>query len=109
MRREVVARRIVLPLWVDTLLREAAEKEGVAMSTLAASLLEEACRDTIGLPKKPEPAGPVPGLPEVLRSYVEGQPLIGPCGEAWPCGFDKEEVKWIGAMEFCGKCNVRVH
>jgi hypothetical protein len=98
-----------IPIWVKELLFEAAEREGTPLSTLAACLLKEAAKGRMGLPPAPEPVCPIPSLPDVLRAYVEGSDrLIGPCGNSWPCEYRQECSDWIGDLEFCYHCGVRV-
>lgn len=99
-----------IPAWVKALIVEASEKESMSMSEYCAHVLSTLARDTIGIPKAPSPAAPIPGVADVLRMYVEGADrLIGPCGESWPCNYDAACSRWIGDAEFCGSCNIRVH
>lgn len=101
--------RILVPVWVKDLVRQAAAREGVPVATLAASMLVEGARDTIGLPKPPDPVAPIPSVSDVLRAYVAGEErMIGPCGNSWPCEYDESESKYIGDCEFCGHCDIRV-
>lgn len=107
---KLVDLHISLPFWVKKLIAEAAESEGMSMSQYCALVLSVCARDTIGLPKPPDPVAPPPTVADVLRSYVDGSnKLIGPCGDSWPCGYDADESKWIGDCEFCASCNVRIH
>lgn len=99
-----------VPPWVKERLKEAAAKEGMALATFCSLALLEVARDTIGVPKPPDPVSGVPSVTDVLRNYVEGNGrLIGPCGEVWPCGYDPDESKCVAEVEFCGKCGIRVH
>ena len=98
-----------MPAWVKELIAEAAEAEGMSMSQYCAHILALRARDTIGIPNPPPAVAPIPTVSDVLRTYVDGSKMIGPCGEPWPCEYREESSKFIGDAEFCGTCNVRVH
>lgn len=104
-----VGLHIRLPQWVKGLVEAAAEEEGMSMSQYCAHVLAMLARDTIGVPLPPIAAAPLPTVSDVLRTYVEGSKMIGPCGEHWPCEYSEESSKFIGDAEFCGECNIRVH
>lgn len=104
-----VGLHIHMPQWVKELVASAAEEEGLSMSQYCAHVLAMRARDTIGVPNPPPAAAPIPSVSDVLRSYVDGGKLIGPCGEPWPCQYSEDSSKFIGDVEFCGECNVRVH
>lgn len=101
---------VLMPRWVKDELRKAADEVGLPVSTYSSYALVRAARDTIGVPEPPPASAPVPTVSDVLRAYVEGNDdrLIGPCGERWPCGYDPDSSKYIGKIEFCDVCNVRV-
>lgn len=108
-QNEDVRVSVLMPLWVKEALREAAEVEGLPLSTYASHALIAAARDTIGVPKPPPAAAPIPSVSDVLREYINGDSrLIGPCGERWPCPYDPQASKYIGDAEFCAHCDVRV-
>jgi hypothetical protein len=106
---ETVALHLKIPAWVKALIAEAAEEEGMSMSQYCAHVLSMRARDTIGIPNPPPAAAPIPSISDVLRSYVDGSKLIGPCGKPWPCEYSEDSSKFIGDVEFCGECNIRVH
>ena len=98
-----------MPQWVKDLVAAAADAEGVSMSQYCAVQLSRCARDTIGLPKPPDPVAPPPTVADVLKSYVAGETkLIGSCGEAWPCGYSPDKAHWIGDFEFCHLFHVRI-
>jgi len=97
-----------IPNDVRELSISAAEFLGVPLSQFIAAALREYARDTIGLPKPPPAAAPVPSVSDVLRSYVEGgDRMIGPCGEKWPCLYDGSVPERVGDWEFCRHCGIR--
>ena len=100
---------ISIPLHVKEVWAKAGSKLGISTSELIALAAREYARDTIGLPCQP-PKASIPTVSDVLRSYVEGSadPLIGPCGERYPCDYDPDDTEIVGNMEFCGACGVRV-
>lgn len=101
---------IQIPVWVKEKLFSIAEREGVPMSVLASCIiLHAALHDELEMPP-PVPVAPVPGVAEVLKKYVDGNTkLIGPCGKHWPCEQSHTESNWIGDVEFCGHCNIRIN
>lgn len=106
---KTVGLHIHMPSWVKELVVAAAEEEGMSMSQYCAHVLAVRARDTIGIPIPPAAVAPLPTVSDVLRTYVEGSKMIGPCGDAWPCEYREEGSKFIGDAEFCGECNIRVH
>ena len=104
-----VSLHVHMPVWVKELVAATAEEEGMSMSQFCAHVLAVAARDTIGIPEPPPAVAPLPTVSDVLRTYIEGSKMIGPCGNAWPCEYSEEASKFIGDAEFCGSCNVRVH
>jgi len=101
---------ISVPLWLKASLKEAADVEGLSVSQYCCFVLEGAARDTIGLPKRPDPVAPIPSVSDVLRGYVsgEGDRLIGPCGDAWPCEYDPALEFRLGEYRLCHFCDVCV-
>ena len=87
----------------------AGSKLGISTSEVIALAAREYARDAIDLPSEP-PKASIPTVSDVLRSYVDGSadPLIGPCGERYPCDYDPDDTEIVGNMEFCGACGVRV-
>lgn len=109
-KNKLVSLHISLPIWVKELVSAAAAAENTSVSQYCAHALSTLARDTIGVPRTPPAVAPVPTVSDVLRNYVEGNSkLIGPCGDAWPCGYSADQSNWIGDCEFCAECNVRVH
>jgi len=106
---ENVSLHLRMPAWVKELVAEAAAAEGMAMAQYCAHVLAGCARDTIGIPEPPPAVAALPTVSDVLRTYIEGSKMIGPCGNAWPCEYSEEASKFIGDAEFCGSCNVRVH
>ena len=108
-KNKIVRVHISLPFGVKELCKQAADKLGISTSELIALAAREYARDTIGLPCEP-PKASIPTVSDVLRSYVDGtaDPLIGPCGERYPCDYDPDDTEIVGHMEFCGACGVRV-
>lgn len=101
---------ISVPVWLKNVLQEAAEEKGMSVSQLCCFVLDAGARDTIDLPKRPDPAAPVPTVADVLRGYVAGEVdrLIGPCGDPWPCSYDPEQEFVLGEFRFCHFCDVCV-
>ena len=100
---------ISIPLHVKEYCAKAGSELGISTSELIALAAREYARDAIDLPCEP-PKASIPTVSAALRSYVEGSedPLIGPCGERYPCDYDPEDTEIVGNMEFCGSCGVRV-
>tara|TARA_R100001163_G_C5028208_1_gene169192 strand:+ start:63 stop:401 length:339 start_codon:yes stop_codon:yes gene_type:complete len=100
---------ISIPLHVKEVCAKAGSKLGISTSELIALAAREYARDAIDLPSEP-PKASIPTVSDVLRSYVDGSsdPLIGPCGERYPCDYDPDDTEIVGHMEFCGACGVRV-
>lgn len=101
---------ISVPAWLKSSLQEAAAEEGMSVSQYCCFALEGAARDTIGLPKRPDPAAPIPTVTDVLRGYVsgEGDRLIGPCGDSWPCEYNPDLEFRLGDYRLCHFCDVCV-
>lgn len=99
---------VSLPIWLKDLIKEASSKEGMSMSEYVCYALMQCARDTIEVPRAPDPVAPIPTVTDVLRNYVEGKDkLIGPCGNPYPCAYEDAEPLMIGSAEFCAECNVR--
>lgn len=109
-RNSTVRFMVSVPRWLRERLVEVAARDGVSVSELCSVMLLKACGDTIGVPAPPPAVAPIPSVSDVLRDYVSGEGrLVGPCGERWPCGFERGQGVFIGDLEFCSVCNVRVN
>lgn len=95
--------------WVKQYMIDASEKAGMTLGTYCSMIMLAGARDTLDIPQPPAAAAPVPTISDVLRCYVEGSSLIGPCGERWPCKYEQSDSNFLGDIEFCGSCNIRVH
>lgn len=95
--------------WVKSFVMAAAEEEGLTLGEYCSLVLLAGASGSLNIPQPPPAAAPIPSVSDVLRSYVEGSSLIGPCGEPSPCQYGERDSKFIGDVEFCGSCNIRVH
>jgi hypothetical protein len=98
---------IRVPGWLKNEIADQAERAGVSISSYLGAIVHRVARHDLGLPDPPPTHGPVPGVVEVLRAYVSGDPVLTPCGRHGDCDGLNIDPKQIGSVKFCAVCDIR--
>lgn len=97
-----------VPGWLKNDIVQLCKELDVSVNSWSANILYQALLERKNLPTAPEPAGPIPTIQDILRSYLTKEPVLEPCGREAPCERWSTEPTVVSGVAYCGHCGIRV-
>jgi len=89
-------------------LTDAADRDGLSITSWCANQLRLALRESRGIPTPPPAPVPLPGPAEALHAYLVDEPLVLPCGKTGTCAGLTDPPEVLHGLRWCAGCGIRL-